>query len=703
MAVTLVEGPLPGQFQVQPVDLTPEEEEKYVGSLVREIKDTLRQREATEELWKIAVQQYHGELKREDAEPGESELDMPSTREFADMAAARLINTVFARPEIYIAKPRRPEAREFAMQVEQFMDWALDRTEYRFFVEDLIRTGLVFTKAVAKVPYVQKTRKVMDYKTRGQVEDHWGAEKDGEVYIAERVVVEESRPIPELVPTQDFIHPIPCASIADAPWVCHRVWSTRDRLAGQISRQVYRSKTPKGEDVLKALSASSEGPALGMTLGISEPDEGAKKAQVYEVWEIYTTLDEQEVILTVDPESGVVLRFIYNFYFDFPRPFVTWCYERVPHSIDGISLCYLLEALHRARSACFNQRLDAASKAMESLVLFAESTGLGRYLKDGKIRSGAWPVNAVGDIANQVTQFQISHPFSPLEGIEATLERDMQKIASLTDYNAGLEQIQRPTASGQMALLEEGRQPMYSRMEHLREVLKIVGEMMLARYRQFRPVEVEYYIQARAPQDGQMVQAFLQWPQEYWKDELILETAVSSQSMSRDLRKQEWLALVDKMPQVFGQMMSFAQAAVEGSPLSPVAVKMLAWYTRYCIQPWLQEFEVAGSEFVDFGEEMQVGQMFAQMVQELQAQVEQLQGEVEAGQRSAAEAQGLLDHVTRSFVEATGRVPPPPPPQAGPAGPAQAAGGMGGGAAVPGGGVPGAGAGAPPPGPGAGA
>jgi len=695
MSTVLTEGPVPGTFEVVPVEMEPEKEAKWVKSLLAEIESTLNARAELEEKWKTAVAQYHACLKREDAEPGESKLDMPSTREFADMAAARLINTVFARPEIFLCKPRRPDAMEFASQLEKFMDWCIDRTEFRFFVEDIIRTGLVYTKAVAKIPYVCRTKKIIDYEREvynedGSLEHHWGAAKDSHFYPQQRLIVEEQRAVPEFIPTPDFIHPSPCASIADAPWVVHRVWKTREQLARCIERMLYREKTPSGESVIEKVGSGDSGPETKFSLGINaadpDSDGGPSRTDQLEILEIYTTIHEQETILTVERRTGVVLRWVYNFYFDYQRPFATWCYERVPGDIDGISLCFLLEPMHRAISACFNQSLDSSSKAMECLVLFNELSGLASVFKDGKIRSGAFPMNALDDISKQVTKFDLSQPFSPLTGIVEKLEVNAQKLAGLTDYNAGIEQIQRPTASGQIALLEEGKQPMYSRMESLREFLKVVALQMVARYRQFNPIDIEFYLQSRTEEEASEIREVLQWPEEYWRDQVILETAVSSQSMSRDLRKQEWLALVDKMPQVIGQIMQLAEAAMTPGPMAAVAAKMLQWQMAYAVQPWLAEFEVAGREFLDIGEEMQVGQMFTQMVQELQGQIQQLQQQSTVDQQTIERLTGMLEHVTRAYTVKTGKLPPPPPRGQGRSAPSPA--GMGGGSIVPGESIP---------------
>jgi len=658
--------------EVVKVELKPDAQKKYVEGIMSSISTILQNRTELENKWRVAVKQYHGALQREDAGPGDSELDVPSTRQFAEAAMSRLVNPIFQYPQIFVGKPRKPEMREFASAVEDFCDYVVDRISFRKILEQAIRQAQIFTKCVVKVPHTYKTKVVRRYEKydEKELEEYWEqnqSEPSSKFKEVREEVVERVGAFPEVVNCPDIIHPRGYDCFQSMPWVVHRVWLTRDEIRTRIRQGVYEKKTRDGKNMLDVIGhpETRPDPELSISLEDDRKDEFEDGTR-YEVFEIYTEFDDKEVILTVERESKAVLRFIENFYHDFQRPFISWSWERVLNEIDGISLCYILEPQHRALSAILNQRLDAASKAMQTLILYTEAMGLERHFKEGKIVAGAYAVPAVTDIQKNIAQFSLSQPYTQIESLENSIREDQQKLAGLTPYNQGIEQIQRPTATGQMALIQEGKQPGFNRLENFRIFLQEMMHMIIARYRQYWPEEFVYYREVNGgipggEQDLAMVKQILEWPKQYWLDQVYVETAVSSQSMNQDLRKQEWLALVDKMPQVFQQIIQLVQISLEPSAMSPVAAQLLTHYLVHVVQPWMKEFEIAGKEFMDLQMQMQVGQMFQQIVQELQGQVQQMGASLEGATAQIAELESVLDHVTSAYIANTGQMPPPPP------------------------------------------
>ena len=682
----MIQSHEPVLIEVEEIQLSEEDEKKRVGSLLKDVEQALEDRADIEKSWETAVLQYHSALIQQDNTTEDSQIDVPSTREFVDQALSRFMNPIFQRDRVYITKPREPLYKPFASQLEDWVDWILDISKFRCFVEQTVRSAMVFSKAVVKIPWEDKTKKLKGWvrEVRGEdgLEVHWGARDNTELKVGEKVVTVESGAWPQVVPTPDFIHPIPTTSIDDAPWVSHRVYRSKDEIMRLVKRGVYREKTPDGKDIMKALGDPSEQQDHKQHLSVTKKA-GDGDGKLYEIHEIYTTHDGDEVILTVDRASKTVLRFVDNFYHDYQRPFLHWCYENVLYDIDGISLCYILEPYHRALSACLNQRLDASSRALETLLFYSEASDAGRYFKGNELRGGAYAVNSVGKLSDQFVKFELGRSFDQMETLEADLRRSMQKLASLTDYNAGIEQIERPTATGQVALIEEGRQPQYNRMTDFRIFLTGVIEMIIARYRQWHPVSIEWYMETRSPEQAEMLKSVLEWPDEYWRNQIIIEPAVSSQTLNRDLRKQEWLSLVQAMPPILEQMMGMISQAVEPSPLAPAAAKMLAFFSRFVVQPWMEEFEIAGREFMNFAEEVDAGAMLAQLM----GQVQELAQQAQMGQREVEVLEAANDHLVRAYIARTGEHPPPPQPTGGQGAGGQAPPqeGMGGGAPVPGG------------------
>ena len=648
------------------------EESKFVKGLCEGVEKDLRDREPLEEKWKVAVAQYQSALQRESGEPQDSQLDVPSTRQFIEMAISRFMNPIFQRKQVYLAKPKEPQYYEIASAFENFADWMVDRSQFRLFVEHFLKQAFIFTKGVCKVPFRVQSKKIKSFfheieKDDGTIERHWGLRENDKVQMDVRYVEDNADANPEVIPCQDFITPFPCKNIYTASRITHRVWKSKDEIRRDISRGVYREKDLDGKNILELLGSPTSKPNMDLELSLYDEDDsdsgGSNDGELFEIFEIYTTLKEEEVIVTVERKSQTCLRFVENFYMEDERPFVTWSYEQILNDVDGCSLCYILEPYHRALSAILNQRLDAASRSMEQVLLIDSTLGLGKYYKEGKnLHSGTYTVNTAGSsIKDLVGEFGVKNPFAQIETLEASIKADMQKLASLTDYNAGVEQIERPTATGQVALLEEGKQPQYARMESFRQFLTKVGMMMISRYRQFHPVALKYYIESRDPKEQGLIVEVMRWPKEYWREQIIIEPAVTSENMNKDLRKQELLALVDKMPQILEQLFGLAQRALEPGPMTAIAAKFLDFEIEKILKPFMQEFEVDADDALNLDQEIQIGQVFSQAIQDAQGQIQQLQQSVQSDEVKIGEAVRVLEHLYRQFVAATGKVPQPAP------------------------------------------
>jgi hypothetical protein len=220
---------------------------------------------------------------------------------------------------------------------------------------------------------------------------------------------------------------------------------------------------------------------------------------------------------------------------------------------------------------------------------------------------------------DEVFNIPISQPFTQLPEIEQKIEQDADKLAALSAYSFGNEQIDRPTMGGQTQLIEESKQPQFTMLESFRKKLAEVCKHALARYRQFYPEGLRYYTMQEDPQNVQMLELFFEWPEGTIERDVLLETKVSSASLSKSLRKQEKLAMVEKMPELYQTMMGMAQVAIDPmNPAAPVAMKLLAGFQEG-VDSMFTEFEVGKKEILnpDLVPEVQIGQNIQQLVQQL--------------------------------------------------------------------------------------
>jgi predicted ATP-grasp superfamily ATP-dependent carboligase len=663
--------------KVKDVDLDPEKLKKHVESLMGEIEQGFCDREPLEKKWKIGVQQYHSALPRtDDYDKGvDCEIDDSSTREFCEMSLARFMNPIFQYRETWTAAPKKPTDFDIAKEFELLADhitYNRGKGAFRAFVEQSFRQSTVYTKSVAKIHFIEEFKYTTKYKhtfaEEGE-EEHWedgySDEEGARVKKSKEKVTTFIGTKKEVIPTADFGHPVPCPSIDDAPWIWHRLWRTKDQVRRDIDCGLY-NKEYDGKPIMQALGSPESEHDPELTMSINDGDKGQDSRKYFEILEVYTTLNDEEVIFWIERKSKVCLKAVYNWRDEYPRPFECFSYEAVLNDIDGISLCYILEPGHRALSAILCQRLDASSKSLDTMLFYNEGAVSGDHLKNGKIRGGAIPVNALGKVEENFAQFNLAEPITQIATLEGDIRRHQQKLAGLTDYNAGIEQISRPTAEGQRMLIQEGAQPQYNRMENFRTFLKNCLYKEISYYKQHFPQGLDFYLQEN--DNPELTHAIINWPDDYWQNRVVIETAVSSQTMNQDMRKQEMVDSLDRAAKIFEQVIMLSQQALQLGPDASLMKRLLDEYLTGVVTPMLKEFSIPMD--LNVSEEVAIGDQInelQQQMEEMNAALAEKDTQLSQLQQMSEELQQLTGDIVKEYVAVTGR---PPMAIGGPVGPA---------------------------------
>lgn len=688
MATT--EGP---RDTVQKIKFKGDQKDKLKAYLEKELHECELERGRMLEKCKAWVAQANSRRRRKDAHARDSNIDMPMTRQRMMQNAARLLNPIFQQDVLFIAKPRNPSVEDMARAIERMVDYISDGVDYQSLCDEWVEQFQTFPFGVIKTPFLQETERIKRWLRLESVDEYNQRKLDGqkvtlrklqdgtEAYFLE---VDEEVPVrvgafPEVVPFEDFIVPMSAADVRTADWVIHRIWMTKPMVKSRIRAGVY-NKEDDGTDVLEALGEpDAERERLLQLRGKGgkeqDLDESAKQYEICEAylkWALNEDEEPIEIIVTFEKSSMVILRAVYNFYHAYQRPFITHTYKKVQGSIFGVPLTFILEPLHVALSASVNQRLDQASKSIEKILAVPlGSADSMRELDRDSIRACLLEINN----PQEIKEFDLTQAaFSQLPELEARLEREADKLSSLSEYSFGNEQIDRPTATGQVQIIEESKQPQYMMLERFRHSLAEVCKHVLARYRQFYPEGLEFYNMQESPEGVQMVSEFFQWPEETIEKDVIIETKVSSASMSKSLRKQEMVALMDKLQMYYDKLMQLAMAATD--PMNPTA--MIAAYLMnglYTIMnDMLIEFEVGKKDALNpqLMEVTQVAQQIQAQMQQLMQQVNQLGAQNQQLQATNAQLQAFLGGEQPGMAGGPGPQPgvqgpmPVHPSQAGP-------------------------------------
>ena len=671
---------------VSHIKLSEKKAEELVAYLQKEHEQAFQDRSGLEKKWEAWLLQANSRRKRADGKSRDAQIDSSLTRRRLIQHSARMRNPIFQQDQIMVAEPRRASYMEFARSIEDFLDYILDEADLDALCEDWIEQWQVFSLGVVKTPFVRKIKHVkqwtpIDMMMYEQLKEE-GVKglvrrelNDGSVgyYMEEERRIETSVGAkPQVIPVEDFVCPITTSDVDSAEWLSHRLWLTKGLVKARTREGIYNKKDVTGEKITDVLGSPSAERKKLLDYGTALDKKGEPpSSKQYEIFETYLSYDydgkgyDKEIIVTWDRKSGAVLRIVDNPYHNFCRPFVVHHYKRVHGSLFGIPATYGLEPAHVACAASVQQRLDAASKANEVLTLapVGSSEELASMTSKDGIRGGWYEVNA--DPAD-IKQFSLSQPFTQLDQLEGMFEQHADDLMSMNAYTFGREQIDRPTATGQVTITEESKQPTFTELSRFLRSFSEVVMHMVARYRQFYPEGMTYYLQMLDEEDRlELEQMFLEWPDVAIEEAVILETKVSSSQMSKQLRKQEVVALLDRVPKLYETMMQLAmQASNPQNPGAMMSAKLLGGL-QTLVDQFFTEFEVPEKDILnpDLIQEAQVAQQIQGQLQQAAQQTQQMAQQLQAAQQQLAQIQ-------------SGGIPGPPmapqapgqPPMGGPPG-----------------------------------
>ena len=646
------EGPDQG---VAHVDLKPEQKDKLREHLKREHRSALDERSGMEKKWKDWVKQAASRRERKDAKPRDSQIDMPLTAERIAQSKARLLNPIFQQDPVFVSKPKKPDRIDLARQVEEFVQYITDRFDLESVCDSWADQFHVFPVGVLKTAWVTEVEKVKKWTPLQDVDEYEAAREQGYPvvkretqggtrYFAEMESEYERRSgaFPEIVPIEDFIFPTCASDVQSAEWVTHRIWLTKGDLAYRIKKGLYEEKDGEHK-ILEELGKPKDSQKRLLDIHDLDGQENSTSKQ-HEIMETYICYDvdddgeAEEIIVTWEKDSGLILRAVHNFYQSYHRPFVTHAFNPVEGFIYGIPLTFILEPLHAAYSASVNQRLDAASLANARLFLVPPGHPLKKLFDTEGLRTGV--VESLHTSKEEILDFDVRQNFTQAPQLEQNLVFHADKLTGLSpDLSWGMQATDRPTATGDVSRIEEARQPQYIKLQRFRKSLATVILHMLSRYRQFYPEGVTYYIME---EDSDLLEMFFQWPDDVLEEEVIVETKVSSATMSKQLRKQEVVALMERIPQFYQILMQVSGLASQpGNPMSLIAVKLLQGL-QVIFDQFMTEFEVAHKDLLnpDLVQEVQVVQQIMAQMQQLNSQLQNVSAQNAQLQNQVATLQG---------------------------------------------------------------
>ena len=506
---------------------------------------------------------------------GAANLVIPLVGITVDSIVARIMNTIFAVQPFWSAQALIKDLEPVVNPLQDFIEWSrvneMDMYhQVRSWCVEIVKHGWAYLKVYWE-SYTQRTFIIKNGAARPQ---------DGIV----------RRPQIQHVLLADII----CqAGIEDellqAEWLGHRIRLTDGQMLWRKHDKVY-------QDVDKIIAHKAQMTPMEEKVMENELEKNAPrpKDKLNTLYEIYADLPlggsslPVPVMITWHHETKTIARCVYNPDITGERPFKKGKFIDREGKRDGIGISRQLSLLQEEISTLHNQQVDNATLANTRFFV-------GRR---GVVRNGTrvWPGRflTVPDPQRDVTTLPMADVYPSMRALETSCLAYAERRSGVADYQLGRESNvlgNRATATGTLALIQEGNRRFDLNVRDVRECLGAVGKKVLLLNAQFRPTGMAYFVKG---QDGELIERVLDLPEEFIADGIGMELTASTATINREIEKQGLLSLMGTLTQYYQQLIQISGIAM--NPQSPPPVQQLALQmadgARYLMSMIVQTFEI---------------------------------------------------------------------------------------------------------------
>lgn len=562
------------------VPLTEGDLTRIVDYLDNELGESLAAHKLKEEKITSWQNAYDGipERKRKDFPwAGACNVVIPLIGIAVDSIVARLVNTIFSVDPFWSMRPLRKGVEQATKPLEDFMEWSR-QAEYNMYAETRkwVPEVVKFGWGYLKVPWRIYTERTFD------LEDNVPVPRD----------IVRRHPDPHHVPLRDIVTQVGIEDeINQAEWLAHRFRLTDGELRWRQHDGLY--------DNVEHVIDSKEG-ATDFEIRKYENQviPRQKLNGLYEVWATIPTHGKRslpdKVVLTFHKPTRSLLRAIYNPNITGYRPFVKAKFIEREGELEGQGISARLADLQAEITTIHCQQVDNATLA--NTRFFVGKRGVVRP------NTRVWPGRflTVPDPDKDVKVVQLGDVYNSMNRLSTEILAFSERASGVSDPFLGRESSvvgTRATATGTLAILQEGNRRFDLNVRDIRDALGTCGRMVLELNQQYRPKGLAYFVQG---QDGVLTEAMLDMPNEFLLSRLSVELTASTATINRAVEQQGLMTLLGLLGQYYQQILQLAMLMAQ--PNLPSQARELMGQMmeggRYVMQRLLQTFDVKNIDAV---------------------------------------------------------------------------------------------------------
>ena len=510
-----------------------------------ELEEALRSHQDREERLDKWQKAYDGEpatAKKDFPWPGACNVVIPLIGIAVDSIVARIVNTLFSVEPFWSVRPLRPEVERLAKPVEGFLEWSR-QNEFNMYnvVRRWIPEVVKFGWGYIKVPWELRT--IRSFRP--------GAEGPE---LVERTL---RRPNPQHILLRDIV---PQAGLEDeleqAEWLSQRFRLTDGQLREREAEGIYGNVDAV---IDHRRGSTTEG-------GFRE-----KLSELFEIWAFVPPSPSarlpESFVLTFHKPTKTVLRAIFNPNFNMRRGFVKAKFIEREGRLEGFGIGKRLFDMQEELTTIHCQQVDNATLANTRFFIGRR----GAVRPRTRIHPGRFLT--VPDPERDIKVVQLGDIYNSMRALSVEILAFAERASGVSDPFLGRESSvvgTRATATGTLAILQEGNRRFDLNVRDIRDALSQVGRLVLELNHQHRPEGFPFFVQGA---DGQLTEQILRLPEEFLASRMAVELTASTATINRDVERQGLITLLGVLTQYYERTLQIGTLLV--NPQVPSELKEL--------------------------------------------------------------------------------------------------------------------------------
>ena len=490
---------------------------------------------------------------------------IPLSRSNTDAIFVRIVDAIFNKVKLWIAKAQKKEFVGFDKELEDQLNWFqknILQLKKKLFspLLECVKTGTGIVMIVNEEKHDTRYAYATDDEIKDKTVKKYKA-KGESTPLVKRIDKSYIGPNIYPIPRSDWVISSDATSIDDAYMCGFRSRFRKPQIDLKVRQGLYDKEEvkklvqPDKIDEATERRAESQGKEIKKT----------EYEKPYEIWQLHMHYDvdedgeEDDIVISFHRTTGAILRCIYNPLFKKFRPFQDFVFYPTEYSFDGEGICEILEPLQKVADTITNQRLDTMTLMNAPWIFVRAGSGLDNLRPSpGKVT----PVNDELEGAIKIVQHPGPPPvtFQSEDRINAYADR----AVGITPAVMGISTAERPVAKETLALQQEANKKFKSGIDNLRDKLSEFAWKLVDFFTQYQPT-YKY---------GDMgEEETIKFPTEYMRDGINIELATSSEMLNQEIRREITLTIYQILSDYMTKIAGMAQMLV--NPQVPSGFKKL--------------------------------------------------------------------------------------------------------------------------------